>query len=97
MEDLENQVEQLSQSRAAGELDVLAATPLPALHAALKALTTAVKVSPLQQSYDAFGCWLASDHTQCLIGCLSFRLSHGHTSVVLVILTYGIILKIKFL
>ncbi|KAK4305379.1 hypothetical protein Pmani_022723 [Petrolisthes manimaculis] len=43
VEDLENQVEQLSQSRAAGELDALAATPLPALHAALRALTTAVK------------------------------------------------------
>ncbi|KAK3856910.1 hypothetical protein Pcinc_036809 [Petrolisthes cinctipes] len=43
VEDLENQVEQLSQSRATGELDALAATPLPALHAALRALTTAVK------------------------------------------------------
>lgn len=50
MEDLENQVEQLSQSRAAGELDVLAATPLPALHAALKALTTAVKVSTVHSN-----------------------------------------------
>ncbi|XP_071547475.1 uncharacterized protein [Panulirus ornatus] len=43
LEDLENQLEQMSHAHAANELDALASSPIAALHSSITSLTTALK------------------------------------------------------